>query len=94
MDDERKERIAKLAEYAAEKQMEFESLGIMNTPSDWDERKKSAARYAVAEAEMLEAKHALERAKQPVQPPLGWTPTPNVSSAPPHASPSDENPDG
>ena len=72
MNDQRKAEIAKLAGEAHDKRMHYEMLGMMNTPSDPDEKRKAAITYAISEAEMWEAKHRLERAKQPVMPPLGW----------------------
>jgi len=73
MNDEKKARIAELAGNAHDKRMRHEMLGMMNTPSDPEDRKKAAIEYAISRAEMMEAQHFLDRAMQPVHPPLGWT---------------------
>jgi hypothetical protein len=45
------------------KSQRFRMLQMMNTATNWEERKKQAIEYHVAEAEMLEAWKLLERAK-------------------------------
>ncbi len=78
MDDERKAEIAKLAGEAHDKRRYYEMLGMMNTPSDPDAKREAAIAYAIAQAEMFEAKHLLERAQQPVIPMLdNWNKAPN-----------------
>jgi hypothetical protein len=58
-----KYEIAVLAEDYEVKSQRFRMLQMMNTATNWEERKKQAIEYHVAEAEMLEAWKLLERAK-------------------------------
>lgn len=54
--------IERLAAEAHDKKMRFQALAMMNTPQDYEERKKAAIEYALAQREMVEACRALENA--------------------------------
>jgi hypothetical protein len=58
----RREEIAALAMDAFEKAERLKMLGMTNTPTDYEERKKSAVEYAQAQADAYEAKVKLDRA--------------------------------
>ena len=59
MNDDRKAEIEKLAGILFDKRRYYHNLGMMQTPTDPEEAKKSAQAYAVAEAEMYDAEKAL-----------------------------------
>lgn len=58
-----KYEIAVLAEDYETKRMAFHQHQVMNTPTDPEERKQAMIAYHIAEAELLAAHKALERAK-------------------------------
>jgi hypothetical protein len=62
MDEVKKIKIEHLAAIAYEKSARYRLLGMLNVPSEHDEKKKSAVEYAVARGEMIEANRALEDA--------------------------------
>lgn len=54
--------LAILAELCFEKSERFRNLSMMNTPTEWKERKKAAIELANAKAEMMQAQQALKNA--------------------------------
>lgn len=62
MDEEKKLKIEQLAAIAHDKSERFKIMGMMNTPTEPAEKRKSAVEYAVARAEMIDANRALENA--------------------------------
>jgi len=52
--------ITRLAEAAHLAYERYKALSMQNTAQDFDERKKQSVAYALAEAEMWEAKRLLE----------------------------------
>ena len=64
MTDEKIARITALAEDCYQKQVRYENMSMQNIAHlDYEERKKSAVAYALAEAELNEAKALLASAK-------------------------------
>lgn len=59
MTDDRKAEIERLAGIVFDKRRYYYNLGMMQTPTDPEEAKKSAQFYAVAEAEMYDAEKTL-----------------------------------
>jgi len=68
----RREEIVALALAAFEKCERERMLGMANTPTDYDERKKAAIEYAVARSEAADALHKLDMA---INAPSAPTPT-------------------
>lgn len=62
MNEEKRAKIERLAATAHDKSEKYRMIGMMNTPSEPDAKKKSAIEYAVARDEMIEANRALEDA--------------------------------
>lgn len=58
----RREEIAALAVEAFEKAERVRMLGMSNSPTDYEERKKAAVEYALAQAEAAVAKAKLDAA--------------------------------
>lgn len=58
----RREEIAALSVEAFEKQERLRMLGMSNTPTDYEERKKAAVEYALAAHEASEASRKLNDA--------------------------------
>lgn len=63
MTDEERYEIAVLAEALETARHRYEMMGISNTPTDPDERVRSAIAYSLASTEYLEAYGALTRAQ-------------------------------
>lgn len=61
----RREEIAALAVDSFEKAERLRMLGMTNTPTDYEDRKKAAVEYALAQAEADEAKRKLDAAINP-----------------------------
>ena len=63
--------LRQLAATAHDKGERYKMLGMMNTPSDPDEKKQSAIEYAIARGEMIDASNALRTRLMPnaTQPP-------------------------
>jgi hypothetical protein len=62
MNEEKRRKIEILAAIAHEKRTRWVNLGMINTPSDPNEREKTSVAYAVSRAEMIEATRLLEEA--------------------------------
>ncbi|HEX8106689.1 MAG TPA: hypothetical protein VF516_03125 [Kofleriaceae bacterium] len=58
----RREEISALAIDAFEKGERVRMLGMTNTPTDYEDRKKAAVEMAIAEAEAADAKRTLDAA--------------------------------
>jgi len=61
---DRKVEIERLAGIAFDKRRYYQNLGIMQSPTDPEEARKSAQAYAVAQAEMYDAEKALRDIQQ------------------------------
>lgn len=59
MKEDKINRITKRAETAHLAEERYKSLSLQNVQQDFDERKKQAVAYALAQAEMWEAKELL-----------------------------------
>lgn len=55
MDENQKSELIALAEDAFYKQEKLRNLSMMNTPTDYEDRKQNAIEYAIARAESNEA---------------------------------------
>lgn len=64
MDEDKKYRIAVLAEDAHVKRETFLALGMMNTPATPDQKVQARMRYEIARAEMLEAEKLLRQEQE------------------------------
>jgi len=62
MNEEKRCEIERLAIEAHDKRLRYETLGMMNTPTDPEMRKATAVEYALARREMIEAIRALDDA--------------------------------
>lgn len=61
-DGPNRERLIKLAEAEFEARERVRMLGMMNTPTDYDDRKRSAVQYAEAQAVAAAARRELDDA--------------------------------
>jgi hypothetical protein len=66
--------IAELAEDAFLKAEHVKALAMMNTPTDFEERKKAFIQMEIARAAALESAAALWKAQQPIANPSGICP--------------------
>ena len=61
MDNDKKIKIAELAEIAFEKAEKLRLLGMINIPSDYEDRKQQAIDYAIAKYEMIHSYGLLQK---------------------------------